>query len=99
MKKIMSVLLMSFIGLMGTFAWAGSAREDTVDRLQKSVDVLHAIMATPDKGIPEEVLSNAKCILVVPDLIKGGSFLVASMDVAWPHAAPPVVGVRLLSFR
>jgi lipid-binding SYLF domain-containing protein len=72
MKKIMSVLLMSFIGLMGTFAWAGSAREDTVDRLQKSVDVLHAIMATPDKGIPEEVLSNAKCILVVPDLIKGG---------------------------
>jgi len=36
------------------------------------VDVLHAIMSTPDKGIPEEVLSNAKCILVVPDLIKGG---------------------------
>ena len=68
----MSVLLMSFIGLVGTFAWAGSAREDTVDRLQKSVDVLHAIMSTPDKGIPEEVLSNAKCILVVPDLIKGG---------------------------
>src|SRR5437588_1773264 len=63
---------MSFIGLVGTFAWAGSAREDTVDRLQKSVDVLHAIMSTPDKGIPEEVLSNAKCILVVPDLIKGG---------------------------
>jgi SH3 domain-containing YSC84-like protein 1 len=72
MKKAMSVLLMSFIGLVGTFAWAGSAREDTVDRLQKSVDVLHAIMSTPDKGIPEEVLSNAKCILVVPDLIKGG---------------------------
>jgi len=42
MKKTMSVLLMSFIGLVGTFAWAGSAREDTVDRLQKSVDVLHA---------------------------------------------------------
>src|SRR2546421_1585070 len=72
MNKTMSVLLMSFIGLVGTFAWAGSAREDTVDRLQKSVDVLHAIMSTPDKGIPEEVLSNAKCILVVPGLIKGG---------------------------
>ncbi len=72
MKKIMSLLLMSLIGLVGTFAWAGSAREDSVDRLQKSVDVLHAIMATPDKGIPEEVLTSAKCILVVPDLIKGG---------------------------
>ena len=26
----------------------------------------------PDKGIPEEVLSNAKCIVVVPHLVKGG---------------------------
>jgi lipid-binding SYLF domain-containing protein len=72
MKKTMSLLLMGFMGLVGTYAWAGSAREDTVDRMQKSVDVLHAIMSTPDKGIPEEVLSGAKCILVVPDLIKGG---------------------------
>ncbi|HWY60073.1 MAG TPA: lipid-binding SYLF domain-containing protein [Terriglobales bacterium] len=72
MKKTISLLLISLMGMVGTYAWAGSNREDTVDRLQKSVDVLHAIMTTPDKGIPEEVLSNAKCILVVPDLIKGG---------------------------
>ena len=72
MKRTISLLLMSLMGMVGTYAWAGSNREDTVDRLQKSVDVLHAIMTTPDKGIPEEVLSNAKCILVVPDLVKGG---------------------------
>jgi SH3 domain-containing YSC84-like protein 1 len=72
MKNTMSVFLLSVMGLVGTYASAGTGREDTVDRLQKSVDVIHAIMATPDKGIPEEVLSNAKCILVVPDLIKGG---------------------------
>ena len=72
MKKTVSLLLVSFMGLLGGYAWAGSAREDSVARLQSSVDVLHAIMATPDKGIPEEVLSNAKCILVVPDLVKGG---------------------------
>jgi lipid-binding SYLF domain-containing protein len=72
MKKTMSVLLMGFIGLVGTYAWAGSGREDSVARLQSSVDVLHAIMSTPDKGIPEEVLSGAKCVLVVPNLIKGG---------------------------
>jgi lipid-binding SYLF domain-containing protein len=72
MKKTMSLLLMSSIGLVGTLAWAGSAREDTVDRLQSSVEVVHAIMAAPDKGIPEEVLSSAKCILVVPNLLKGG---------------------------
>ena len=55
---------MAFVGLMATLAWAGSAKEDTVDRLQKSVDVVHAIMSTPDKGLPEEVLSSAKCILM-----------------------------------
>src|ERR1700751_6022969 len=72
MKKTISLLLMSAMGMFGTYAWAGSNREDSVERLQSSVQVLHAIMATPDKGIPEEVLSGAKCILVVPDLIKGG---------------------------
>src|SRR5438445_7773895 len=100
MNKTMSVLLMSFIGLVGTCAWAGSASEDTVDRLQKSVDVLHSIMSTPDKGIPEEVLSNAKCILVVPDLIKGGFILggkhgrgVATCRTAEGWSAPAFVSV------
>jgi lipid-binding SYLF domain-containing protein len=72
MKRAISLLLMSFMGMVGSFAFAGSARQDTVERLQSSVDVLHAAMATPDKGIPEEVLNNAKCVLVVPNLIKGG---------------------------
>ena len=72
MKKVISMLTMCVLTLMGTYAWAGSAKEDTVARLQSSVDVLHAVMSAPDKGIPEEVLSNAKCIMVVPDLIKGG---------------------------
>jgi len=94
------MLLMSFMGLVGTFAWAGSAREDTVDRMQKSVDVLHAIMSTPDKGIPEEVLSGAKCILVVPDLIKGGFIFggkhgrgVASCRTSNGWSAPAFVSV------
>ncbi len=100
MKRIMSLLLMSFIVVAGTFAWADSARQDSVERLQKSVDVLQAIMSTPDKGIPEEVLSNAKCILVVPDLIKGGFIIggkhgrgVASCRTAHGWSAPAFVSV------
>jgi SH3 domain-containing YSC84-like protein 1 len=99
MKKIMSLLLISLIGMVGTLAW-GSAREDSVDRLQKSVDVLHAIMSTPDKGIPEEVLNGAKCILVVPDLIKGGFIFggkhgrgVATCRTADGWSAPAFVSV------
>ncbi|PYX50307.1 MAG: hypothetical protein DMG79_06230 [Acidobacteria bacterium] len=100
MKKTMSLLLMSFIATVGTYAFAGSARQDSVDRLDRSVHVLHAIMATPDKGIPEEVLSNAKCILVVPDLIKGGFVFggkhgrgVATCRTAEGWSAPAFVSV------
>jgi SH3 domain-containing YSC84-like protein 1 len=100
MKKALSILLFGFIGLFATFAWAGSAREDSVARLQSSVDVLHSIMATPDKGIPEEVLSNAKCILVVPDLIKGGFIFggkhgrgIASCRTSSGWSAPAFVSV------
>jgi len=100
MKKTMSVLLMSCVGLFGTLAWAGSARQDSVARLQSSVEVLHAVMATPDKGIPEEVLTSAKCILVVPDLIKGGFIFggkhgrgIASCRTADGWSAPAFVSV------
>jgi len=72
MRKTISVLLISFMGMVGTYAWAGSAREDSLSRLKLSTDVLKAIMAAPDNGIPEEVLDNAKCLIVVPNLIKGG---------------------------
>jgi lipid-binding SYLF domain-containing protein len=100
MRKTMSLLLMSLMGMFGTYAWAGSAREDTVGRMQKSVEVLHAIMSTPDKGIPEEVLNDAKCIVVVPDLIKGGFIFggkhgrgVASCRTADGWSAPAFISV------
>ena len=55
-----------------SFAWARTTREATDDRLVHAGAVLHEIMAAPDKGIPEEVLEHAKCIAVVPHLLKGG---------------------------
>ena len=100
MKRTLSLLLMSCMGLVGTYAWAGSARQDTIERMEKSVAVLHAVMSTPDKGIPEEVLSGAKCILVVPDLIKGGFIIggkhgrgVASCRTSEGWSAPAFVSV------
>ena len=69
MKKIMTfvaILSMTSIG------WAASSREATYDRLDHAGNVLHEVRAAPDKGIPEEVLEHAKCIAVVPHLLKGG---------------------------
>jgi lipid-binding SYLF domain-containing protein len=100
MKKTMTLLLMGIMGTFGTYALAGSAREDSVARLNSSVDVINAIMATPDKGIPEEVLNDAKCILVVPNMIKGGFVFggkhgrgVASCRTAEGWSAPAFVSV------
>lgn len=69
MKRIMFLLAM--LGL-GTLCWAGTAREDATGRLENATNVLHAIMGAPDNGIPEEVLEHAKCIAVVPHMVKGG---------------------------
>jgi len=69
MKKFMlSAILLG----LATFSWADSPREATDDRLVHAGEVLHEIMAAPDKGIPQEVLDHAKCIAVVPHMIKGG---------------------------
>jgi len=69
MKKVMFALAMLSLG---TLCWAGSAREDAVDRLNNATSVMHEIMGMPDKGIPEEVLQHAKCIAVIPHMVKGG---------------------------
>src|SRR5579871_4950303 len=69
MKKVMFVMA---IVSLGTLCWAGSAREDATARLYKASSVMHEIMGMPDKGIPEEVLEHAKCVAVIPHMVKGG---------------------------
>jgi lipid-binding SYLF domain-containing protein len=69
MKKVMFVLAMLSLG---TLCWAGSAREDATDRLNNATSVMHEVMGIPDKGIPDEVLQHAKCVAVVPHMVKGG---------------------------
>ncbi len=56
---------------MGNLAVA-STLESATERLQNSADVLKQIAAAPDKGIPEEVVKGAKCIVVIPHLVKAG---------------------------
>ncbi len=64
--------LVALLGLgVASTAWS-ETREDVQNRLDNATLVLHQIMAAPDKGIPQEVLEHAKCIAVVPHMIKGG---------------------------
>lgn len=67
-KFILLVTLLSLASL----GWAESKRESSTDRMDNAGRVLREVMAAPDNGIPEEVLDHAKCVAVVPHMMKGG---------------------------
>jgi SH3 domain-containing YSC84-like protein 1 len=66
------ITLVALFGLGVASAAAAETREDVRNRLDNATLVLHQIMAAPDRGIPQEVLEHAKCIAIVPHMIKGG---------------------------
>jgi lipid-binding SYLF domain-containing protein len=63
--------------LIATLAIAPLLAKDNepAKRLTEAATVFSEIMATPDKGIPEDMLGNAHCIVIVPNL-KTAAFLV-----------------------
>lgn len=67
MKRLLRVVLFAI-----TLSNVAFSAEAASSRLQASATVLNEIMATPDKGIPEDILGSAKCVAVVPSLLKGG---------------------------
>ena len=45
-------------------------KSDIEKRIDASAKVLDEIMATPDKAIPDKVMNDAKCVAVIPSLVK-----------------------------
>ncbi len=43
--------------------------------LDDSIAVLNALTSAPDKGIPQELLGKADCILIFPAVVKGALFV------------------------
>jgi SH3 domain-containing YSC84-like protein 1 len=66
MKRPLSVVLFALLSSSLMFA------ESAAGRAESAATVLSEIMSAPDRGIPEEVLGSAKCVAVVPTLLKGG---------------------------
>jgi len=64
----LALLTMSVL-VMASISWA-EERSDVEKRIEKSAEVLNEIMGTPDKAIPDKVMSDAKCIAVVPSMVK-----------------------------
>ena len=47
-------------------------RDKALARLDDSSKILNQLLGAPDKGIPDKVLESAKCVAVVPSMVKGG---------------------------
>ncbi len=79
MRKLIAGALIAF-GALSVTAGAGAADTDKAKLDQRIVAahaVLHALMATPDKGIPLNIAAKATCVAVVPGF-KKGAFLVGA---------------------
>ena len=53
------------------------ADEKDFDRFNEAATVFTEIMDAPDKGIPQELMESARCIVIVPGL-KKGAFIVGA---------------------
>ena len=73
----MKIHLLALTGLVAAStavsAWADTPRE----RLNDATTVLREIMTAPDQSIPEELLEEAHCVVVVPG-VKTGAFVVGA---------------------
>ena len=61
--------------MMGAVLPVVAKEPEPFARLRESAAVFSEIMATPDKGIPQDLLEKAHCIVIVPGL-KKGAFIV-----------------------
>lgn len=65
-----AVALVCVFSLMPPAALADKA--DVQDRIDSSAKVFDEIMNVPEKGIPDELLEKADCVIIVPSMLKGG---------------------------
>ena len=80
MRRISSLvpkclLALSICSMLVGVSWsAGQAdqkdQSDIAKRIDASAKVLNEVMATPDKAIPDKIMRDAKCIAVIPSMVK-----------------------------
>jgi len=67
------VVLGTVVLLFSAMGWSADEDKDRSDiekRIDASAKVLTEIMGTPDKAIPNKVLSDAKCLAIIPSMVK-----------------------------
>src|SRR5690348_6940932 len=72
-QQMSKILLAGTLLLIGVFPmYADQTKTETKDRVQTATATLRSLTSGFDRGIPNEVYKGAKCIAVVPRMLKGG---------------------------
>src|SRR5271166_4918284 len=69
-KYLLALSTLAFVFTSLTWAADDKDQSDISKRIDASANVLNEIMATPDKAIPDGIMHDAKCIAVVPSMVK-----------------------------
>ena len=71
MRKTLLVIF-AIAGTMSSAAYAADREIKVDDRLDASADTLVDMMHAADKGIPQDLMKKAHCVVVVPGMKKAG---------------------------
>jgi lipid-binding SYLF domain-containing protein len=71
MRKAL-VTILAITGTMSSAAFAADREVKVDDRLDASAETLTDMMHASDKGIPQDLLDKARCVVVVPGMKKAG---------------------------
>src|ERR1700744_4760141 len=77
MKRIFAIFCVVGMSLTALSAFAAEDKATLDARIESAKDVLDEIMATPDKAIPNQIMSQATCVGVIPS-VKKGAFIVGA---------------------
>src|ERR1017187_417041 len=68
----MSKTLIAMLAIAGTVAFAADREVKVDDRLDASAETLTDMMRAADKGIPQDLINKAHCVVVIPGMKKAG---------------------------
>jgi SH3 domain-containing YSC84-like protein 1 len=71
MKRFTATFCAMTLAATSLTAFAAGDKAKMIGRLDSAQSVLNEIMATPDKSIPQNILSSAYCVVVIPSFKKG----------------------------
>jgi lipid-binding SYLF domain-containing protein len=65
------------------------AKQDPADRLKDAADTIQEMMHAGDKGVPQDLIEKAQCIVVIPGLKKAGFIVGAKYGKGFSSCRKP----------